>query len=77
MHVLEVAHSHAARDAVGNSVFEEHEVLDFVRFGEEVGDLFFRGGELAVDSVPSAYFHDDIVIPEADINAVVFISDKF
>ena len=76
MHVLEVAHSHAARDAVGNSVFEEHEVLDFVRFGEVVGNLFFGGSELAVNSVPSANFLDDVVVPEAHVNGGVFLGDE-
>jgi len=76
MHVLEVAHSHTACDAVGNSVFEEHEVLDFVRFGEEVGNLFFGCGEFAVNSVPSANFLDDVVVPEAHVNGGVFLGDE-
>ena len=76
MHVLEVAHSHAARNAVSDLIFEQHDVLNLACFGKEVGNFFFGGGKFAVNTVPTAKFHDDVVIPEAHVNAVVFFSDK-
>ena len=51
MHVFEIAHSHTAGDAVSNLIFKKYDVLNLVRFGEEVGNLFFGCGELAVNSV--------------------------
>ena len=54
VHILEVAHSHATSDAVGNSVFQKHDVLYLVCFGKEVGDFFFGGGKFVVNSEASA-----------------------
>ena len=76
MYVLEIAHSHATSDIACNAVFEQLDVLDFPGLSEEVRDFFFGVGKLAVNSIPSAKFHDDVVIPEAHVNAVVFFSDK-
>ena len=76
MYVLEIAHSHASRDIASNAVFEQLDVLDFPGLGEEVCNFFFRVGKFAVNSAPSAKFHDDIVVPEAHVNGGIFFGDK-
>ena len=76
MHILEIAHSHATGDAVCNSILEQHDILNFICFCDEVGDFFFRGFKFAVNSESSVWLYDDVMISKAYVNAVVFFRNE-
>ncbi len=76
MLVLEIAHSHAACDIVGNPVFKQLNVRNIFHLSKEVFYFAFGCCEIAIRAKSPHVFGDDVVISEAHINGAVFFGNE-
>lgn len=76
MLVLEIAHAHATRNAFCDAVFEQLDVRDFPGLFDEIRNFAFGGGEFIVGAEWPQVFSDDVMVPEAHIDIIVFLGNE-
>ena len=76
MLVLEIAHAHTASDIACNAVFEQLDVRDFLGLFDEIRNFAFGGGEFLVGAEWPQTLGDDVMVPEAHVNRIVFLGNE-